>query len=193
MDEIYSYQELMSKIQGVPKAYLLLYKSGSVPNDCALENILQALKSVEGIVILKSDVSNTRDIHPNFGINSVPSLLMFENGQFRNVIKGCQEKTYYQNLFEEAVFASVADDAGPSKRVTVYTTPACPWCNTIKSYLRKNRVAYHEVDVSRDQRAAEDLVHKSGQTGVPQTEIDGTIVVGYNKQRLDELLEIGRG
>jgi len=74
--------------------------------------------------------------------------------------------------------------------VTVYTTPTCSWCNALKSWLRKNRIAFREVDVSRDERMAQELVRKSGQMGVPQTEIDGQIVVGFNQARLKELLGI---
>jgi glutaredoxin-like YruB-family protein len=190
MKEVNSFQELKEQLKEAPKAYLLLYKPGSEPNECALENIRKASENVENIVILSADVSKVRDIHPNYPVNSVPSLLVFENGLFRNVIKGCNENNYYKTLFEDAAFAMFTADARPSKSVTVYTTPSCPWCTTVKNYLRQNRVPYHEVDVSRDQRAAEDLVRRSGQHGVPQTEIDGTIVVGYDKKRLDELLEI---
>lgn len=56
------------------------------------------------------------------------------------------------------------------KSVTVYTSPSCSWCHTLKSYLRKNQVRFGEVDISRDQRAAEELVRRSGQQGVVETE-----------------------
>jgi glutaredoxin-like YruB-family protein len=192
MKEVFSYEEMTELVKDAPKAYVLLFKPGSEPNECAARNIRQASGSVEGVVILSADVSKVRDIHPNYPITTVPSLLVFEKGLFRNVIKGCNENTYYRTLFEDAAFAAVSSNEKPSKSVTVYTTPSCPWCTTVKNYLRQNRIPYNEVDVSRDQRAAEDLVRKSGQQGVPQTEINGTIVVGYNKSRLDELLEIGK-
>jgi len=78
----------------------------------------------------------------------------------------------------------------PQKNVTVYSTPTCTWCNTLKGYLRKNHIRFRDVDVSRDQRMAEELVRKSGQQGVPQTEIDGQIIVGFDKQRINTLLGI---
>jgi glutaredoxin-like YruB-family protein len=192
MKEIHSYQELLPIIKSTQKAYLLLYKPGSEPNECALENIRMASESVDEVVILSADVSKVRDIHVHYPVNSVPSLLVFDKGKFQNVIKGCNENRYYKTLFEDAAFAMFTSEDKPSRSVTVYTTPTCPWCTTVKNYLRQNRIAYHEVDVSRDQRAAEELVGKSGQQGVPQTEIDGTIVVGYDKKRLDDLLEIGK-
>ena len=52
---------------------------------------------------------------------------------------------------------------------------------------------FREVDISRDERAAQELVRRSGQMGVPQTDIDGRIVVGFDKARLDELLGIESG
>jgi glutaredoxin-like YruB-family protein len=192
MKEVQSYQELLPLIKDAPKAYLLLFKPGSEPNECALENIRKASESVEKVVILSADVTRVRDIHPHYPVKSVPSLIVFEKGRFLNVIKGCNENNYYRTLFEDAAFAMITtSEEKPSKSVTVYTTPSCPWCTTVKNYLRKNRITYHEVDVSRDQQAAEELVRKSGQQGVPQTEIEGNMVVGYDKKRLDELLEIG--
>ena len=73
----------------------------------------------------------------------------------------------------------------PQKNVTLYTTPTCPWCTTVKNYLRKNRVRYSEVDVASDQAAAQSMVSKSGQQGVPQTEIDGQMVIGFDQKKLN--------
>jgi glutaredoxin-like YruB-family protein len=76
------------------------------------------------------------------------------------------------------------------KNVTVYTTPTCSWCHTLKAYLQKNSIPFTDVDVSRDYRAAGELFLRTGQQGVPQTDIDGQIVIGFNQPRLNELLEI---
>jgi glutaredoxin-like YruB-family protein len=191
MTQVNSYNELLEKIKGEKKAYLLLYKPGSTPNECALNNIRDAAGKVEGIKILYADVSRVRDIHPNYPVKSVPSLIVFEDGAFKNVILGCNENNYYQTLFEDASFAAIrAAEGKRMKNVTVYSTPTCSWCTTLKTYLRKNRIPYSEVDVSRDQSAAEDLVRRSGQQGVPQTDIDGEIIVGFDKKRINELLEI---
>ncbi|NMB70665.1 MAG: glutaredoxin [Bacteroidales bacterium] len=132
-----------------------------------------------------------RDIHPVFGITSVPALLELSEGKLTNVIKGSHDTAFYKALLDDAFFRSIpADDSKPARSVTVYTTPTCSWCNALKSWLRKNRIAFREVDVSRDERMAQELVRKSGQMGVPQTEIDGQIVVGFNQARLKELLGI---
>jgi glutaredoxin-like YruB-family protein len=73
-------------------------------------------------------------------------------------------------------------------RVVVFTTPTCSWCNRLKAYLRERQVGFREVDVSRDQSAARDLVRRTGQMGVPVIEIDGRPVVGFDKPRIDALL-----
>jgi len=72
--------------------------------------------------------------------------------------------------------------------VIVYTTPTCPWCEMVKRYLQARGIPYTEIDVSADYNAAMEMVRKSGQTGVPVVEIDGEIVVGFDRERIDQLL-----
>jgi glutaredoxin-like YruB-family protein len=76
-------------------------------------------------------------------------------------------------------------------RVLVFTTPTCPWCKRAKSYLQSQKVPFKEVDVSRDPRAANDLVRRTGQIGVPVIEIDGRPIVGFDQRRIDRLLGLG--
>ncbi len=72
--------------------------------------------------------------------------------------------------------------------VTVYSTPTCPWCTRAKSYLKEIGVAYEDKDVSVDVAAAREMVKLSGQMGVPVVSIDGNVVVGFDKKKIDELL-----
>ncbi len=72
--------------------------------------------------------------------------------------------------------------------VIVYTTPTCPWCQVVKRYLEERNIPYREVDVSTDMEAAMEMIAKSGQQGVPVVEIDGEIVVGFDRERIDALL-----
>ncbi len=72
--------------------------------------------------------------------------------------------------------------------VIVYTTPTCPWCQVVKRYLEERNISYREVDVSTDMEAAMEMIRKSGQQGVPVVEIDGEIVVGFDRERIDALL-----
>jgi glutaredoxin 3 len=73
-------------------------------------------------------------------------------------------------------------------RVLVFTTPTCSWCTRVKAYLRERKVPFREIDVSRDERAARDLVRRTGQMGVPVVEIDGRPIVGFDKPQIDRLL-----
>lgn len=74
--------------------------------------------------------------------------------------------------------------------VKVYTTPTCPWCVRAKSYLKDRGIPFTEVDVSQDVAGAREMVKISGQMGVPVLTIDGSVVVGFDKERIDELLGI---
>jgi len=74
--------------------------------------------------------------------------------------------------------------------VILFTTPTCSWCRTVKQYLRKHEIRFKEVDITRDQRAAQDMVRRSGQQGVPVTLINNRPVVGFNKNEINRLLDI---
>jgi glutaredoxin 3 len=76
----------------------------------------------------------------------------------------------------------------PGHRVIVFSTPTCVWCAKAKTYLRGRGVAFRDVDVSRDQAAARDLVRRTGQMGVPVIEIDGKPIVGFDQRRIDAAL-----
>lgn len=73
-------------------------------------------------------------------------------------------------------------------KVKVYSTPSCPWCNIVKDFLKKNSISFEEVDVSQDTPAAQEMIDKSGQMGVPVIEIDNQIIVGFDENRLRKLL-----
>jgi len=75
-------------------------------------------------------------------------------------------------------------------RVIVFSTPTCTYCNTTKKYFREKRIQFKDVDVSRDTAAARDMVRRSGQSGVPVIDIDGKIVIGFDRPRIDRMLEI---
>ncbi|RME60907.1 glutaredoxin family protein [Candidatus Parcubacteria bacterium] len=76
-------------------------------------------------------------------------------------------------------------------KVTIYTTPTCVYCKMAKEFFKQHNVAFEEKDVAADDKAREDMVQKSGQFAVPVIDIDGQIVVGFDKAKLSELLHIG--
>lgn len=74
--------------------------------------------------------------------------------------------------------------------VKVYTTPICPWCVKTKDFLKENKIEYKEINVAADPKAADEMIRKSGQMGVPVTEVNGQIIVGFNKTALKKALNI---
>ena len=75
--------------------------------------------------------------------------------------------------------------------VTVYSTPTCGWCGAVKEHLTSHNVTFEEVDVAADMNRAREMVEKSGQYGVPVVDINGEIVVGFDRARIDALLGLG--
>lgn len=73
--------------------------------------------------------------------------------------------------------------------IKVYTTSTCPWCTVVKDYLKKNNLEYTELNVGEDRNAAMEMIQKSGQRGVPVVDIDGTIVVGFDQNKIDSLIK----
>lgn len=76
------------------------------------------------------------------------------------------------------------------KKVTIYTTPTCIYCKMAKQWFKENNVSYEEKDVSVDAEAREAMIKKSEQMGVPVIEVDGEIIIGFDKERLQQLLKV---
>lgn len=74
--------------------------------------------------------------------------------------------------------------------ITVYSTPTCPYCKMAKDFLKENKVEFEDVDLTSDQAAAEELMKKSGQMVVPQIEIDGEIMIGFDEEKLKSKLDL---
>lgn len=77
-----------------------------------------------------------------------------------------------------------------SKSVTVYSAPWCGFCVAVKKYLDDKGIEYTDKDVDQDQAFAKEAVEKSGQMGIPVLDIDGQIVVGFDRPTINRLLEI---
>ena len=75
-----------------------------------------------------------------------------------------------------------------AKKVVVYSTPTCPFCIRAKQYLKDNNVQFEDIDVSENNEKAQETIKKSGQMGVPVLEIDGAIIVGFDKDKIKETL-----
>lgn len=74
------------------------------------------------------------------------------------------------------------------KTVKVYSTSTCPYCIRAKQFLKENNIAFEDIDVTLNQTAAEEMVEKSGQMGVPVLDISGEIIIGFDKERIKQVL-----
>ena len=74
--------------------------------------------------------------------------------------------------------------------VKVYSTPICAYCIQLKEFLKQKGIEFEEVDISIDNQAAQEMIEKSGQMGVPVAEIDGKIIIGFKKDKLMQALGI---
>ena len=74
--------------------------------------------------------------------------------------------------------------------IIVYSTSTCPYCHMAKEFLKENKIKFKDVNVGEDRKAAEEMVKKSGQTGVPVIDVDGKIIVGFDKEAIKKALKI---
>ena len=77
-----------------------------------------------------------------------------------------------------------------AKKVTVYSTPTCPYCIRAKQFLKDNNVEFENIDVSTDKTKADEMIQKSGQMSVPVLDIEGELIVGFDEERIKKALEL---
>jgi glutaredoxin-like YruB-family protein len=75
-------------------------------------------------------------------------------------------------------------------KVKVYSTAMCPYCSMTKDFLKEHKIEFEDIDVSKNQEAAKEMIEKSGQMGVPVIDIDGKIIIGFNVPAIKEALKI---
>lgn len=73
--------------------------------------------------------------------------------------------------------------------IKIYSTPTCPYCHLAKEFFEERKIEYKEFNVAEDKEAREEMIEKSGQLGVPVIDIDGEIVIGFDRVRLEKLLK----
>jgi glutaredoxin-like YruB-family protein len=76
-----------------------------------------------------------------------------------------------------------------AKKVVVYTAEWCPWCHNVTDFLKQNKIPFEAKNVD-DAKNAQEAMKKSGQAGIPVTDVDGQIVVGFDTAKLKALLKI---
>jgi glutaredoxin-like YruB-family protein len=75
-------------------------------------------------------------------------------------------------------------------KVRVYSTQTCPYCHMAKDFLRENKIEFEDIDVGADHEAAKEMIDKSGQMGVPVIDVNGEIIVGFDKDKLKKALKL---
>lgn len=77
------------------------------------------------------------------------------------------------------------------KKVKIFTTPTCVYCNHAKEFFKENNIKFEAVDVSKDKNAAKEMIEISGQRGVPVILIEGhEPIIGFDQEALEEALDI---
>lgn len=148
------------------------------------------------VTVGKLNVDEHMSVAKRFHISGIPTVGIFRDGKLINQMVGVRPEAAYRQALESVLKPAAATGArgasaktGPARHsVTVFSTPTCPWCTRLKAYLREKRIAFKDVDVSRDTAAAQEMVRRSGEMGVPQAWIDGQVVVGFDRKRVDALL-----
>ena len=79
----------------------------------------------------------------------------------------------------------------PNNMTKIYSTPTCVYCKTLKGYLKKNGIEFEDIDVSKDEKELQKMIKDSGQMAVPVLDIDGEVIIGFDKEKIDTLLKIG--
>jgi len=74
-------------------------------------------------------------------------------------------------------------------KIKVYSTPSCPYCHLAKEYFKENNIDFEDFDVSKDENALMEMMNKSGQMGVPVIDIDGEIVIGFNRAEIERIIK----
>lgn len=75
-------------------------------------------------------------------------------------------------------------------KVRVFSTKMCPYCLTLKEFLKEKNIEFEDIDATGNAEAQKEIVEKSGQMAVPMVEIDGEIIIGFDKEKISKLLNI---
>lgn len=76
------------------------------------------------------------------------------------------------------------------KHVSIYSTPSCTYCKMAKDFFKEKGILYEEFDVASDSAKRSEMIAKSGQLGVPVIDVEGSVLVGFNKEALSKALGI---
>ena len=75
------------------------------------------------------------------------------------------------------------------KKVIIYSTPTCPYCVMAKDFFKENNIEFTDLNVAEDEKAREEMIKKTKQMGVPVIDIDGEIIIGFDKEAVEKSLK----
>lgn len=137
------------------------------------------------VSFVKVDVDANQELAASFGIMSIPTVILFKDGRVAAKKIGVQTKEEYLATIGKA---KTFDPANIKRDVTIFSTPTCPYCKMAKEYLTQKNIPYKDIDVTRDQNMARQMIMKSGEMGVPQLWINDEVIIGFNKPAIDMAL-----
>jgi glutaredoxin-like YruB-family protein len=181
----------LEQVQEKHKDFLMLlfYAAFSSTAKRALTELEQFSKENKKVPVYVIDVEKVRGIHKQFGVENVPTVVAVKKGKVSWQIEGVESAQLYARILSETnSLPSKSGKKAISHTVIVYSGAGCPACGAAKSYLRRRGIRFREIDVSRDQHAAQRLVQRSGQMAVPQIYINGHLIVGFDQAKIDQLL-----
>jgi len=180
-------EPLLDSNQDLLLAFLIEQSQGSLAARGALEQALASHPETKAYAV---DARAVRNVSGRFQVTAVPTVLRVRGRETLDRVVGPQSPGTYAALMTPKLRSTNQNQPRPNSQpsVKLYVTNSCPWCRKLESYLDRRRVRYTKVNVSTDVAAAHAMVRKSGQQGVPQAEIEGTMVVGFDKARIDRLL-----
>jgi len=169
---------------------LLFYGNFSSASKRALAELEQFSTEDSRVPVYALDVEKVKGVHKQFDVKTVPTVVALKHGAATHRLEGVESAQFYARLFSGArpSASKTAKGGAPAHRVIVYTGPGCSYCGAAKAYLRRQGIGFREIDVGRDQQAAQRLVRRSGQMGVPQIDIDGHLIVGFDRAKIDRIL-----
>lgn len=157
----------------------------------ALAELKQFADDYRKIPIHTIEVQDVKGIHKEYAVSSVPTVIVLKNGKEADRFTGAESAAFYAlHLAGMAPIHVARPRKRKTPRVTVYTSPGCPPCSLVKTYLRENGIPFTSIDISRDAHAAREIVRRSGKQAVPQIDVNGRIVVGFDRPKLSSLLGI---
>ena len=184
-------KEQLEEIQAKHKEFLIILFHGSFSSASkrALAELERFSMEDRKAPVYGIDVEKVKGVHKQFGVERVPTVVALRRGNVTQRLEGVESAGFYARILSGARPSQYKAGKGSApRRVVVYSGPGCPACGSAKAYLRRQGISFREVDIARDQNAAQSLVKRSGQMAVPQIDIDGHLIVGFDREKIDRII-----